>query len=67
MSRDVERKRIELNQDDIDWFETQYPKGSLSATLSMLFTKFREANTMTPADYAKIAAEALTEDLKSRK
>lgn len=66
MSRDVTQKRIEFNQEDLDWFEVQYPKGSLSAVVSMLFTKFREANTFTPADYAKIAAEALSEELKSK-
>lgn len=66
MSREVIRKYIELNQDDVDWFEQQYPKGSLSAVVQMMLTKFREANTLTPADYAKIAADALTEELKSK-
>lgn len=66
MSREVVRRGIELNVDDVAWFHEQYPKGSLSATLSMLLSKFREINTLTPNDYAKIAAEALTEELKAK-
>jgi hypothetical protein len=66
MSREVIRKRIELNQDDVDWFDETYPEGSLSGIISMLFSKFRDANTMTPTDYAKIAAAALREELESK-
>ena len=62
MSRNVVRKRIELNEDTVDWFESQYPKGSLSATLSMLFDKFKEVNKATPAEYASLAAEAFNEE-----
>lgn len=65
MAREVVRKHIELNGDDVAWFEQQYPKGSLSATLGMLFTKFREVNEHTPAEYAEIAARALSEELGS--
>jgi hypothetical protein len=66
MSLEVIRKGIELNKDDVDLFNEQYPKGSLSAVISMLFTKFREVNTYTPDDYAKIAAKALSEELHSK-
>lgn len=66
MPRDVVRSRVELNADDVMWFGEHYPKGSLSATLSMLLSKFREANTFTPADYASMAADALNEELKSK-
>lgn len=62
--RNVIKKGIELNQDDVDWFNSQYPKGSLSATLSMLLSKFRESNTLTPNDYVKIAVDAFNEDMK---
>lgn len=61
--RNVVRKRIELNQDTVDWFETHYPEGSLPATISMLFDKFREVNTMTPSQYAEAAARALSEEM----
>jgi hypothetical protein len=64
--RNVIKKGIELNQDDVDWFNSQYPKGSLSAVLSMLLSKFRESNTLTPSDYVKIAVDALNEDMKSK-
>ena len=66
MARDIIRKGIELNKDDVDWFNQQYPKGSLSGVLSMLLEKFREANTHTPSDYASIAAKALSEELQKR-
>jgi len=60
---DVIRKKIELNKDDVDWFEEQYPKASLGGILSMLLTKFREHNTHTPNDYAAMAAQALSEEV----
>lgn len=63
MAKNVVRKRVEFNQDTVDWFEAHYPEGSLSATVSMLFDKFKEVNTSTPAEYAKLAAEALSEEL----
>lgn len=66
MARDVIRKGIELNKDDVDWFNEQYPKGSLSATLSMLLEKFRAVNSYTPSDYADMAAKALTEELHKK-
>lgn len=62
MARNVIRKRIELNLETVNWFEAHYPEGSLSATLSMLFDKFREVNNATPAEYAKLAAEAFQEE-----
>lgn len=62
MARNIARKRVELNQATVDWFEATYPQGSLSATLSMLFDKFREVNTTTPAEYATLAAAAFTEE-----
>jgi len=63
MARNVVRKRIELNEDTVNWFNTHYPEGSLSATVSMLFDKFMEVNTTTPAEYAKLAAAALNEEI----
>lgn len=58
------RKGIELNQDDVTWFEEQYPNGSLSGVIQMLFSRFREANEKTPHEYAEIAAKQLTEELR---
>jgi hypothetical protein len=62
MARNVVRKRIELNQDTVNWFEMTYPEGSLPATISMLFDKFREVNTTTPDEYARLAAVAFSEE-----
>lgn len=64
VERNVVRKKIELNQDDVDWFYSQYPDGSLSAIISMLLSKFRESNTATPADYVKLAVDAFNEETK---
>lgn len=61
MAKNVVRKRVEFNEDTVTWFTAHYPEGSLSATVSMLLDKFKEVNTLTPADYAKLAAEAFTE------
>jgi|GraSoiStandDraft_4_1057263.scaffolds.fasta_scaffold120446_3 hypothetical protein len=66
MARNVVRKGIELDKDDVRWFNEQYPEGSLSGIISMLFSKFREANTHTPSDYAEIAARTLSEELNSK-
>lgn len=60
--RDTSRKNIELNSDDVRWFEAHYPTSSLNGVLSMLFTKFREANTLSPKDYAELAVKALMEE-----
>lgn len=59
-------KKVLLNEDDVEWFEKQYPKASLSWCLSMLLEKFRQQNTMTPADYAAMAAKELAEELAER-
>ena len=63
MARNVVRKRIELNLDTVNWFEMHYPDGSLSATISILFDKFREVNTATPVEYAELAARAFSEEI----
>lgn len=60
MTRNVIRKRVELNSDDVRWFYEHYPQGSLPGVLSMLFTKFREVNQVTPGEYARLAAEAFS-------
>jgi len=61
----VVRKFIELNKDDLEWYEKTYPNGSLTWILSMLFHEFRTATEHTPNEYAKIATESLQEQLAS--
>lgn len=58
------RLPVDLDPDDVAWFKQQYPNGSLSGTLSMLLSAFREVNQFTPKDYALKAAELLTERVK---
>lgn len=58
------QRNVQLNQDDVDWFEQTYPKSSLSATLGLLLEKFRAVTEHTPAEYAEIAARELKEELE---
>lgn len=62
MARNVIRKRVELNLETVQWFNAHYPESSLPAILSMLFDKFKDVNSLTPSDYAKLAAEAFQEE-----
>lgn len=62
--RNVTRKNVELNTDNVEWFESHYPRGSMSTIISMLFDKFCETHQMTPKQYADLAVEELNEDLK---
>jgi len=63
MSKPTARRVVELNTEDAEWFENQYPDGSYSWLFSMLLHEFRVANTHTPHDYARFAAEALTDKI----
>ena len=63
MARNIVRKTVELNKEDIAWFEETYPHGSLSAMLQMLLGRFREITIHTPQEYADIAARALSEEI----
>lgn len=61
MSRkNTTRKCVDLNTDDVEWFEKTYPEGSFSWILSMLLSEFRNATAQNPRDYAKLGAEALS-------
>jgi hypothetical protein len=57
-------KKVELSKDNVEWFETHYPKASFSWVLDLLMTAFREAQTLTPTDYAAIAAAQINRDIK---
>lgn len=59
----VVRKFIDINEDDLEWFERTYPNGSLTWILSMLLHEFRTATEHTPNDYAKIATESLQQHI----
>lgn len=57
-------KKVELSRENVEWFELHYPKASFSWVLDLLLTNFREAQTMTPVDYAQIAANKLSREIK---
>lgn len=68
MPREIVRKTVELNADNIAWFQETYgaasSRASLSWVLDMLLTKFREAHTITPEELAAIGAAELKKMLQ---
>lgn len=58
------RKMVDLSTENVEWYELHYPKASFSWVLDLLLTNFREAQTLTPVDYASIAAKKLDNDIK---
>lgn len=58
------QRNIQLHDEDVRWFENTYPRASLSNILGLLLEKFRSVHTITPAEYAEIAAKELKEDLE---
>ena len=59
-------KRVILNnEDDIKWFNANFPDGSFSWLFTMLLSKFREAceEGKTPADLALVGAKELRKEL----
>lgn len=64
MARETIRRYIDIDKEDAEWFDSQYPRGSMVGIVTLLLRKFREAHDRTPQDYARIAAEALAEDMK---
>lgn len=60
------QKRLMLNQDDVEWFESTYVDASLGWIMSMLLEEFRKAHEKTPADLAKIGAAELKKLLEER-
>jgi len=59
------RKHVELSDENVGWFTDKYGKdASYSWILNLLFDEFRMAHTHTPADYAKIGAQAIKGQLE---
>lgn len=59
-------KRILLsNEDDVKWFNANFPDGSFSWLFTTLLSKFREAceDGKTPSDLALIGAKELRKEL----
>ena len=61
---DTIKRCIDFDRSAVEWFDEQYPRGSLTGIMNLLLVKFREVSTMTAADYAKLAAESLREELR---
>lgn len=53
------RKMVELNSEDVNWFEVAYSGAHISWVLSMLLQEFRKSHSLNPSDYAAIAASSL--------
>ncbi len=50
---------VELDRDDVHWFDSTYPRGNYSWVLSLLLKEFRKQHTTKPADYAALGAAEL--------
>lgn len=59
------RVNISLDSDNVEWFNETYKGASLSWWINLLLQKSKEVMTTTPEDFARIAAEALKEELHS--
>lgn len=58
-------KKVELSTRNLEWYYKNYgTNASISWILDLLLTRFREAQTLTPSDYADIAARQLDKDIK---
>jgi len=72
MPRDTIRKMVELDREDVAWFDSTYPRGNYSWVLTVLLKEFRKAHKHTPADYAALGAAELKrmidgEEIKERR
>lgn len=63
---DMGQKRIHVtvDEDHVKWFEDKFQGASISWWINLLMEKGREVMTLTPEDYARLAAERLKESMK---
>ncbi len=59
MTEPTVRKMVELNTEDVSWFNESYAGAHLSWVLTMLLSEFRKCHALAPIDYAAIAAKSL--------
>ena len=57
------KMHVVLDKNHVEWFNETFKGASLSWWLNLLMEKGKEAMTVTPEEYARIAAERLKEDL----
>lgn len=53
------RKMVELDRENVLWFNAHYPHGNFSWVLNMLLEQFKLAHKETPRDYAALGAAEL--------
>jgi hypothetical protein len=58
------RRYVDIDKDDVEWFNQTYPKGSFNWLFNMLLKEFRRAHTITPQDYALIGAREIMKQVK---
>lgn len=58
------RKFIELNKDDVAWFDKNYPRGSYSSVLAALLREFRLAHAKDPLEMMQISAVAVKRSIE---
>lgn len=64
MARSLHRS-IEIDSELDKWYKTHYPEHSYSWLVNLLLEKFKDAHVNTPADLARLGAEALRKELES--
>lgn len=64
------RKTVELDSDNVEWFQDTYAgvggQASLSWLMDLMLAKFREAHDKTPAQLAEIGAQELKRLLEEK-
>lgn len=58
------KRYVDIDKDDVLWFEETYPKGSFNWLFNMLLKEFRRAHSATPQDYALIGSRELKKQLE---
>ena len=58
-----QKKNVELNKDNVDWFYSTFYGGSLTALLDELLSEFRALYDRPPKEYSTLAAKSMKEKL----
>lgn len=56
---------VSLDKNHVEWFYEKFQGASISWWLNMLMEKSHEVMETSPSEYAKLAAEALKEELRT--
>lgn len=58
------RRYVDLDPDDVRWYNETYPDGSFNWLFGMLMKEFRRVHSTTPQDYALIGAREIKKRLE---